>query len=130
VIRRLLLTLAAVTLFAVAAGVCLVALAFALYALAKIYVGQPAAAAIVAGAAALSIALIGAMLAVAGRPPKRKAGSEQPTSFVDRMLDFVREKPVVSIISALAAGLLAVRNPEYLGSAIRAFFEGRDPPRR
>ncbi|MFI4975171.1 MAG: hypothetical protein ACHP84_11585 [Caulobacterales bacterium] len=129
-IRRLLLTLAAVTMFAVAAGVCVVALAFALYAFAKIYVGQPAAAGVVAGSAALFIALIGVILANAGKPPKRKPGSDEPVGFVDRVLDFVREKPVVSIVSALAAGLLAVRNPEYLGSAIRAFFEGRDPPRR
>ena len=32
--------------------------------------------------------------------------------------------------AAITAGLMAVRNPGYLGAAIRSFIEGRDRPRR
>jgi hypothetical protein len=37
---------------------------------------------------------------------------------------------VTAIAAAVAAGLLAVRNPKYLGAMIRAFVEGRETPRR
>jgi hypothetical protein len=30
----------------------------------------------------------------------------------------------------VAAGILAIRNPGYLGSVIRSFVEGEEPPRR
>jgi hypothetical protein len=36
----------------------------------------------------------------------------------------------MAISTALAAGFMAVRNPGYLGAAIRSFIEGREPPRR
>src|SRR5665213_1285019 len=103
-LRRLFLTLAAAAAFATSASICVVALAFALYALVEPYVGRAGGAAIVAGAAVGGVA--------------------------ERVLRFVREKPVVAISAALGAGFLAVRNPRYLGAAVRAFFEGREIPRR
>jgi hypothetical protein len=113
---------------AVSAGVCVVALAFALYALVKPYVGGAGGAAIVAGAAALLIGLIALVLSNMGRPPRRKP--TEPETFGSRAIDFIRDRPVLAIAAAIAAGLLAVRNPRYLGEAIRAFVEGRNPPRR
>ena len=128
--RRLILALAAAAAFAASAAVCVVALAFALYALVEPYVGRAGAAAIVAAVAALIIA--GAALFV-GAAAKAKRGRRVPAAVggvVERLMRFVREKPVVAISAALAAGFLAVRNPRYLGAAVRAFFEGRDVPRR
>jgi hypothetical protein len=46
---------------------------------------------------------------------------------VDRIIDFVRSKPVTSVGAAIAAGILVVRNPGYLGAALRSFLEGADP---
>jgi hypothetical protein len=37
---------------------------------------------------------------------------------------------VVAGSAALFIGILAIRNPTYLGAVIRAFIEGREPPRR
>ncbi|MFI4934169.1 MAG: hypothetical protein ACHP7N_06095 [Caulobacterales bacterium] len=128
ILRRILLFLAATTALSVSAGVCVVALAFALYALVKPYVGQAGGAAVVAGASALLIGLIGLTLGAAARPPKRKPSEAQ--SFIDRVVEFIRDKPVTAIGAAIAAGLLAVRNPQYLGAALRAFIEGRNPPKR
>ncbi len=127
IFRRLLFLLAGATALAVSAGIVVVALAFALYALATPYVGRAGAAAIVALAAALLIGLIGFLLTRQGRPPPRKAG--EPETITDRIFDFVRAKPVTAIAGAIAAGILAVRNPGYLGTLIRAFMEGRDRPR-
>jgi hypothetical protein len=125
IFRRLLFLLAGATALAVSAGIVVAALAFALYALVTPYVGRAGGGAIVALAAALLIGLIGFLLTRQGRPPKRKEG-ESP-KVTDRIFDFVKAKPVTSIAGAIAAGILAVRNPGYLGSLLRAFVEGREP---
>jgi hypothetical protein len=128
IFRRILFLLAAATMIAVSAGVIVVALAFALYALVKPGLGQAGAAGVVAGAAAVLIALVGLLLALSARRPRRKAF--EPKNLFDRAFQFLKEKPVTAVAAAAAAGLLMVRNPEYLGAAIRAFVEGRNPPRR
>jgi len=114
-------------MLAVSAGVVVIALAFALFALARPYVGPAGGAAIVAGAAALLIGLIGLTFALLGRRPRRKAS--EPESVTERIVDFVKSKPITAVGGAIAAGILAIRNPGYLGSAIRAFMENREPPR-
>lgn len=128
ILRRILFFLASATALAVSAGVIVVALAFALYALVKPYVGAPGAAAVVAGSAAILIGLIGFAIGAAARPRRRRG--KAPESPLDRLVEFVRDRPVSSIAAAIAAGLMAVRNPGYLGAAIRAFIEGRERPRR
>jgi hypothetical protein len=127
--RRILFALAATMALAVSAGVFVVALAYGLFALVKPFVGSAGGAGIVAAAAALFIAIIAMILSAMGRPPPRKKPSE-PQSFVERASEFIKERPVLAIATALAAGLLAVRNPRYLGAALRAFVEGREPPGR
>ncbi|HEY3798957.1 MAG TPA: hypothetical protein VGL58_11440 [Caulobacteraceae bacterium] len=128
IFRRILFLFAAISALAVAAGVLVVALAYALFALMKPYVGSAGAAAVVAGATCVLIALLGVALTMAAKPPKRI--SKAPERIVDRIADFVRTKPVTAVAAAVATGLMAVRNPKYLGEAIRAFVEGRDAPRR
>ena len=127
IFRRLLFLLAGATALAVSAGIVVAALAFALYALATPYVGRAGAAAIVALAAAILIALIGFLLTRQGKPKPKKPG--EGDTITDRIFDFVKAKPVTSIAGAVAAGILAVRNPGYLGSLIRAFVEDRENPR-
>jgi hypothetical protein len=124
ILRRVLFYLASAAALATAAGVIVVALAYALYALVKPAIGAAGAAAVVAGAAAVLIGLIGFWLALASRPPRRKGRAAD--TLAERIADFVREKPVTAIAAAVAAGLMAVRNPKYLGSALRSFLEGRD----
>ncbi len=128
IFRRLLFLLAGATALAVSAGVFVIALAYGEFALVKPYVGSAGAAGIVAGSAALFIGLLGVSLAMAGRPPKPKPG--EPQNVVERVTDFIKRKPVTAIGGAIAAGILAIRNPAYLGAVVRAFVEGRDPPRR
>jgi hypothetical protein len=130
IFRRLLFLLAGAVALAVSAGIVVFALMFALYALVQPYVGRAGAAAIVALTAAILIGIIGFALTRQGRAPPRKPG--EGDTIVDRLFDFVRAKPVTTIAGAIAAGILAVRNPGYLGSLARAFVEGREPrtPRR
>ena len=130
ILRRILFFLASATALAVSAGVIVVALAFALYALVKPYVGASGGAAIVAAAAAVLIGGLGLAIGAAARPRRRRAGRRDADTPLDRMVDFIRDKPVTSMAAAIAAGLMAVRNPDYLGAAIRSFIEGRERPRR
>jgi hypothetical protein len=127
IFRRLLFLLAAATMLAVSSGVVVIALAYALFALVRPYVGPAGGAAVVAGAAALLIGLIGLTFALMARRPRRKAN--EPESVTERIVDFVKSKPITAVGGAIAAGILAIRNPGYLGSAIRAFIEGREAPR-
>lgn len=131
IFRKLLFLLAGATVLAVSAGVVVVALAFALYAGVTPYVGRPGAAAIVAAAAAILIGIVGFLLTRMGR--RRPVAARKPgegETITDRVFDFVRARPVTAIAGSVAAGILAVRNPGYLGSLIRAFVEGREHPRR
>ena len=128
IFRRLLFLLAGAVALAVSAGIVVFALAFALYALVEPYVGRAGAGGIVAAAAALLIGILGIVLTRQGKPPKPKPGESD--TITERIFEFVKAKPVTSIAGAVAAGILAVRNPGYLGSLIRAFVEGRETPRR
>jgi hypothetical protein len=129
IFRRILFLLAGATMLSVSAGVIVIALAYALFALVKPYWGPAGASASVAGAAALLIGLIGLTFALMGRRPRKKKSAE-PESVTERVVEFVKSKPITSIAGAIAAGVLAIRNPSYLGSAIRSFVEGREAPRR
>jgi len=128
--RRLFLLLAAATALAACAGVCVIALALALGAWVEPMVGAAGAAAIVAAAAALILALGALILALGARARRRRLSPPGSSGLVERALALMRDKPVVAIVAAVGAGLLAIRNPRYLGAALRSFAEGRELPRR
>ncbi|HEY5105411.1 MAG TPA: hypothetical protein VII73_01425 [Caulobacteraceae bacterium] len=130
IIRRLILGLAAATAFSAAAATCVVALAFALFALVEPYVGRAGAAGIVAASAMFLLIVVALAVSLMARPKRRTSTAGAPAKALDRAFNFVRQKPVVAITTAVAAGFLAVRNPRYLGTAVRAFMEGRDLPKR
>lgn len=130
IFRRLIMALAAAAAFATSAAVCVAALAFALYALVEPLVGRAGAAGIVAGAAALLIALVAMGVTLQARRQRRLAAVTRGGNVMERLLAMVREKPVMAISAALGAGFMAIRNPKYLGAAIRAFLDGRAPRRR
>ncbi|HXU99083.1 MAG TPA: hypothetical protein VG166_01125 [Caulobacteraceae bacterium] len=125
VLGRVALALAAAAVLATSAAIVVIALAFALYALVRPSVGPAGAAAIVAGGAALILLIAALALALAARVKRRglAARGKDPAA---RLMNLVREKPVTTIAAAIGAGFLAVRNPKYLGAALRSFLEG--PP--
>jgi hypothetical protein len=132
-LRRLLLALVAAAALATSASVLVVALAFTLYAFVEPFVGRSGAAATVAGAAAVLIGLMGMMIAMMARPKRSKralSGSKTVGGGIDRIIGMVREKPLMTVSAAIGAGFMAVRNPGYLGAAIRAFLDGRPASRR
>jgi hypothetical protein len=128
ILRRVLFFMAGASAMATSAGVVVVALAFALFAAVRPLIGPAWAAAAVAGAAALMILVIGLSLASLGRPQRRSL--PQGEGLVERAIELLKEKPLTAAAGAVAAGILAVRNPAYLGALARAFVEGREPRRR
>jgi hypothetical protein len=129
IFRRVLLALMAAAMFSAAAAVIVVALAFALYALVEPYLGRAGAAATVALVAAILIGFAGLIMAVAGRNKRSRVAASLAGGLLERAIAFVRQKPIVAASAAIGAGLMAARNPKYLGEALRAFFEG-DPKAR
>lgn len=123
--------MAGASALAAAAGVIVIALAYALHAALEPMIGPAWADCCVALAAAILIGLLGFALIMTVRRPKRP--SPEPGGVAERALEFVKSRPVTSAAGAIAAGVLAVRNPGYLGAVVRAFVEGREPdptPRR
>jgi hypothetical protein len=129
ILGRIAVGLAAAAVLATSAAIFVIALAFALYAVVRPSVGPAGAAAIVAGAAALLV-LSGAValaLVSRGKEAKRAERGKDPAA---RLINLVREKPVATIVAAIGAGFLAIRNPKYLGAALRSFLEGPETPKR
>jgi hypothetical protein len=129
IFRRLLLGFVAIAAIATSAAVVVVALAFALFALVQPALGDAGASAVVAAAFALIVAIGGFAAAPRGR--RRKAGPTSPEGLAGDLMELVRDKPVASAGIALAAGIMAMRNPRVIGEIARAFFQGRrrTPPR-
>jgi hypothetical protein len=67
------------------------------------------------------------MAGSAAKPSKLIPHGKDPMA---RIVNFIREKPVTAIAGALGVGFMAIRNPRYLGAAIRSFLEGRPVPKR
>jgi branched-subunit amino acid ABC-type transport system permease component len=129
IFKRLLLALTAAAAFAAGAAVGVVALAFALYALVEPRLGRAGAAATVAATTMAIMVLAGVVLATAGRRKPPRHAPPATGGAVERAFDFVKRKPVVAVSAAVGLGLMAVRNPRYLGEALRAFFDGKPPPK-
>ena len=128
--RRVLLAAASIVAVAVAAGAAVVAAAMGLFALLQETLGAPAAYGIVALAAAL-VAGLGILLG--GFNFRREKKPPEEPSLSETLGRVVRERPIVAAGAAVAASLIALKNPGVLGTLISAFIAGRaarDPPRR
>jgi hypothetical protein len=128
IFRRLLMAFVAIAAIATSASVVVVALAFALYALVRPMLGDAGASAVVAGAFALIVG-IGGLAAMPRGRRRRKADPSSPAGVAEDLMELVRDKPIASAGVALAAGIMAMRNPRVIGEIARAFFQNRRPPR-
>lgn len=121
-------TLAAVTglvALVTATVVAIIAAAFALYAVLVPVVGQAGAAALVAGLFALIVAVVALFVANGGGHKGGRADDRHHDhgdfSFVAGLLDMAKEKPLLSVGAAIAAGVIAIRNPALVATIVAAF---------
>ena len=128
--RRVLIAAASVAAVATASGAAVVAAAMALFHLLQDSLGTPGAYAVVALAAAV-VAIIGALLGSFTFKREHKPPPEPTLS--DTVGRMVRERPFLSAGAAIAAGVIALKNPAIAGTILTSFLAGRsqkDPPRR
>lgn len=130
--EKTLMTLAAAAAIAAAAAVSVVSAAFALYAVLVPLVSPAGAAAIVAAVAALIVAIAG-MIAARKVENRRVASHEAtPTAGFDltgKIVEIVRERPIMSIGLGLAAGIFALKNPSLTATVAKAFLDPKPPER-
>lgn len=127
------MALAAAAAFIAAAVVSVFAAAFALYALLQASLTSAGAAAVVAAVFGL-IAVLAGFLATRKSEGRRQdqadRGQIDPAAgLLDLALGMARQKPVLTAGAAIAAGLIALRNPQLVGVVVRAFMDGKSPPK-
>ena len=112
----------ALSAMAAAAGVLIVSAAFAVYALLRTYVGPSGAAACVTLVAAIVLGALAFVMfgRAKGQAPKARKAGEGRSGLVDRITDLLSDRPVVAASAAVAAGLLAWRNPTLVSTLLRA----------
>jgi hypothetical protein len=131
IFRRLLMACVAIVMLATSGGVVIVAAAYGVFALARTEVGPAGAAGVTALVFAVILALGG--FAVAPRPRKRtRADPGTPTAMAEELMELVRDKPLASAGVALAAGIMAMRNPKVIGEVLRGLLQksGADKRKR
>jgi hypothetical protein len=114
IFKRLLGVIIALAAAAVAAGVCVVAAAFAVYALAREVLGPAGGAAVVMGVFAL-LTLILALIVTRKAIPKAK---DEPLT--ERLIGMARDRPVVAAAVVAVATALLARNPGILSAVLSA----------
>ena len=121
-IARLVSFVIALAALAAAACVLVVSAAFALYALLRSYIGPSGAAACVTLGAAVVLGVLALVLFSKAKGPKLKArgkAADGSGGLVERLTDLVSDRPVVAASAAVAAGLLAWRNPTLVSTVLR-----------
>jgi hypothetical protein len=119
-LRRLFaLAVAGATVIA-AVLVCIVAAAFALYAVARVWLGPAGAAAVVAVAFAAVAAGVAAFVTRKVPPPE----PADETGLVERLIELAKARPLVAAGAAAAVVAVLVRNPSVLTAIISAFLAG------
>jgi len=128
-LKRILNLAAALGAVAAAAVVCVVAASFALYALAREYIGPAGAAAVVAAVFAL-VAVVVALIATRKVTPKVKPGvPPPPASPIDNVIGLAKAHPMVAVGAAAVAVTVMVRNPAMVTALVSAFLAGNSAPK-
>ena len=116
---------AAFAAIAAAAAVCMIALAFAIYAGLRDIIGPAWAAAAVAGIVAFIALVIAFVITRKARPKPVKGDSQNLTA---KLIELARERPLVAIGAVAAAAPVMLKNPRILTAIVAAAFAPRPPP--
>ncbi|HKR89570.1 MAG TPA: hypothetical protein VJS38_15460 [Phenylobacterium sp.] len=122
ILKKALLYVAAVAAMAAAAGVCVVAASYAIYAGLREVFNPAGASAIIAVGAAVVAAIL-AFVTFRKAQPRPLRRDEQ--NLTTRLFDLAREKPVIAAGAVVAAALVLLRNPTVVGAAVSAAMASR-----
>jgi uncharacterized membrane protein len=101
-------------------AIAIIALAFALYFALEPPLGRAGAAAIVALAFIVVLLLIAILIAMRGKARRRE---DEDHGLIEKLLGIARERPLLAVGAAIAAGVLAVRNPAVIAAVLAAFVQ-------
>lgn len=125
-LKRVLGLAAALAAVAAAVGVCVIALAMTLFALAEPGLGPAGAAAVVALVCAAMAVLVGALALRKAAPPKlRSSAGSEPASPTERLVALARQHPVLAAGAGVVALVVLARNPAIVSAAFAALASGR-----
>jgi hypothetical protein len=131
IFEKTLMTLAAAVALSAPAAVSVFAAAFALYAVLAPILTSAGAAAVVAAVAAFVVAVAGLIAANRAEASRvRHTPPPEVNGFAERIVDIVKDRPILSIGAALAAGVFALKNPTFTAAVAQAFMASRTPPKR
>lgn len=122
IMRRILFAAAGIALVAAAVVIAVVAAAQALFHALEAGLGNVAAYAVVAAAGAVVAVLA---IAAGGLKPPHKKPPPEPT-LADTLSRIARDRPLLSAGAALAAGIVALKNPSLVGAVLTSFLAGRN----
>ena len=129
ILRRAILLACGITGLAAAAGVAVIALAFALYAALLPSLGPALAAACVAGTVVM-LMLMGAMIALFIAYPKRRTVKAEDPDLTSRLFGLASDKPLIAAAAILVVGFLATRNPKITASLVGILMTRLTPKKR
>jgi Na+/melibiose symporter-like transporter len=125
IFRKFVGLVAAFAAIAAAGAICMVALAFAIYAGLRDVIGPAWAAAAVAGIVAFIALVIAFAITRKVRPKPVKGDSRNLTA---QLIELARERPLVAMGAVAAAATVAFKNPRVLTAIVAAMFAPRPPP--
>jgi hypothetical protein len=130
ILNRIMSGAAAVGAVAACAGVAVIAAAFALYALVREWLGEPAAAAVVALVFAIiagAVTLVARRGVQGGAHRPRRGEPEREPDPIERLIDLAKERPLIAAGAAAVAGMMALRNPLIVSTLISTLLKPRRP---
>ena len=124
-LQKTLTAIVGLVALATATVVAILAVAFALFAVLTPLVTTAGAAAIVAGVFALIVAIVALVVAGGSRHQgyDEDHGGSADFGLVERLFEMARERPLLSVGAAIAAGVIAIRNPALVATIAAAFIE-------
>jgi uncharacterized membrane protein YuzA (DUF378 family) len=124
VIKRIQLLVLTTAALATAVGIALVSAAFAIYAVLTPMLGQAGAAAVVSAIAAVIVGIAAVLMRMEAGDTGRRRHEPEP-GLADRLMQVARDRPILAGGAALAAGLLALKNPQAAAGLVSAFLAGK-----
>ena len=131
-LQKTLTAIVGLVALATATVVAILAVAFALFAVLTPLITAAGAAAIVAGVFAVVVAVVALVVAGGSRDRRydENHGGAADFGLVERLLEMARERPLLSVGAAIAAGVIAIRNPALVATIAAAFIERPKHPKR
>jgi hypothetical protein len=130
ILRKVIIALIGAAVLAASAGVLVVALGMALYALLRPYLGPAGAAAGVVLAAAVLMAIVGLLLErwILKPSPHRKGKPEDEQDLLQKLIGMAQERPMIAAGALIGAIFLAIRNPALTAVVVKAFLDPKPRP--